>query len=131
RDCVIEICKERGMDSKTEDMGNVDATLPGKKDCPPIVIGSHLDSVEKGGKVDGVLGILTGIEAIQTLKENDIEPEISIMLVNFTNEEGARFDPAMMSSGVLASKFSREKMLSSSDKNGITFQEALQASGYA
>ena len=52
------------------------------------------------------------------------------MLVNFTNEEGARFDPAMMSSGVIASKFSKEKMLQSSDKNGITFQEALQASGY-
>ena len=52
------------------------------------------------------------------------------MLVNFTNEEGARFDPAMMSSGVIASKFGREKMLSSTDKNGITFQEALQASGY-
>lgn len=130
RDCFIEICKELGMDSKTDDMGNVYATLPGKKDCPPIVIGSHLDSVEKGGKFDGVLGVLTGIEAIQTLKDNDIELEIPLMLVNFTNEEGARFDPAMMSSGVLASKFSREKMLSSSDKNGTTFQEALQASGY-
>lgn len=130
RDYFREICKELGMDIKTDDMGNVYATLPGKKDCPPIVIGSHLDSVEKGGRFDGVLGILTGIEAIRTLKDNDIEPEIPLMLVNFTNEEGARFDPAMMSSGVIASKFSREKMLRSSDKNGITFQEALQASGY-
>ena len=130
RDCFSEICKELGMDIKTDDMGNVYATLPGKKDCPPIVIGSHLDSVEKGGRFDGVLGILTGIEAIRTLKDNDIELDIPLMLVNFTNEEGARFDPAMMSSGVIASKFSREKMLSSSDKNGITFQEALQASGY-
>lgn len=131
RDCFSEICTELGMDIKTDDMGNVYATLAGRKDCPPIVIGSHLDSVEKGGRFDGVLGILTGIEAIRTLKDNDIEPEIPIMLVNFTNEEGARFDPAMMSSGVIASKFSREKMLSSTDKNGITFQEALQASGYA
>ena len=60
---------------------------------------SHLDSVEKGGRFDGVLGILlTAIEAIRTLKENDIELEIPLMLVNFTNEEGARLDPAMMSS---------------------------------
>lgn len=130
RDCFVEICKELDMDIKTDDMANIYATLPGKKECPPIVIGSHLDSVEKGGRFDGVLGVLTGIEAIRTLKDNNIELEIPLMLVNFTNEEGARFDPAMMSSGVIASKFNREEMLNSSDKNGITFQEALQASGY-
>jgi len=131
RDCFCEICIELGMDIQVDDMANIYAILPGKKDCPPIVMGSHLDSVEKGGRFDGVLGILTAIEAIRTLKENDIELEIPLMLVNFTNEEGARFDPAMMSSGVIASKFSKEKMLQSFDKNGITFQEALQASGYA
>ncbi|WP_391116232.1 Zn-dependent hydrolase [Psychrobacillus sp. L3] len=130
RDYFCEICKGLGMDIQIDDMANIYATLPGKKDCQPIVIGSHLDSVEKGGRFDGVLGILTGIEAIRTLKENDVELEVPLMLVNFTNEEGARFDPAMMSSGVLASKFSKEKMLKSLDKNGITFQEALQASGY-
>ncbi|MBO0603156.1 Zn-dependent hydrolase [Sporosarcina sp. E16_3] len=131
RDYFCEICIELGMDIQVDDMANIYAILPGKKDCPPIVMGSHLDSVEKGGRFDGVLGILTAIEAIRTLKENDIELEIPLMLVNFTNEEGARFDPAMMSSGVIASKFSKEKMLQSVDKNGITFQEALQESGYA
>jgi N-carbamoyl-L-amino-acid hydrolase len=130
RDYFCEICKELGMNIQIDDMANIYATLPGKKDCPPIVLGSHLDSVEKGGRFDGVLGILTAIEAIRTLKENDIELEIPLMLVNFTNEEGARFDPAMMSSGVIASKFSKEKMLQSVDKNGTSFQEALQASGY-
>lgn len=130
RDYFCEVCKELGMTIQVDDMANIYATLPGKKECPPIVIGSHLDSVEKGGRFDGVLGILTAIEAIRTLQENEIELEIPLMLVNFTNEEGARFDPAMMSSGVLASKFSKEKMLQSTDKNGITFQEALQASGY-
>ncbi|WP_186670945.1 Zn-dependent hydrolase [Sporosarcina sp. BP05] len=131
RDYFCELCIELGMDIQVDDMANIYAILPGKKDCPPIVMGSHLDSVEKGGRFDGVLGILTAIEAIRTLKENDIELEIPLMLVNFTNEEGARFDPAMMSSGVIASKFSKEKMLQSIDKNGITFKEALQASGYA
>ncbi|MFD1927245.1 Zn-dependent hydrolase [Sporosarcina siberiensis] len=130
RDYFCELCKELGMDIQVDDMANIYATLPGEKSCPPIVIGSHLDSVEKGGRFDGVLGILTAIEVIRTLKENDIELEIPLMLVNFTNEEGARFDPAMMSSGVLTSKFSKEQMLQSTDKNGITFQEALLASGY-
>ena len=130
RDYFCELCKELGMEIQIDDMANIYATLRGKNDDPPIVIGSHLDSVEKGGKFDGVLGILTGVEAIRTLKDNNIEPEIPIMLVNFTNEEGARFDPAMMSSGVIASKFSKEKMLQSTDKNGITFQDALQTSGY-
>lgn len=130
RNYFCECCEELGMDIKVDDMGNIYAILPGKKDVPPIVMGSHLDSVEKGGKFDGVLGILTAIEAIRTLKENEIELDIPLMIVNFTNEEGARFDPAMMSSGVISSKFEKEKMLQSVDKKGTSFEEALQASGY-
>jgi len=130
RNYFCECCKALGMDIHVDDMGNIYATLAGKKDVPPIVMGSHLDSVEKGGKFDGVLGVLTAIEAIRTIKENEIEMDIPLMIVNFTNEEGARFDPAMMSSGVITSKFAKEKMLQSTDKNGVRFHEALQASGY-
>ncbi len=130
RNYFCECCEALGMDIDVDDMGNIYATLAGKKDMPPIVMGSHLDSVEKGGRFDGVLGILTAIEAIRTIKENEIEVDIPLMIVNFTNEEGARFDPAMMSSGVITSKFAKEKMLQSTDKNGVRFHEALQASGY-
>lgn len=130
RNYFCECCKALGMDIHVDDMGNIYATLAGKKDVPPIVMGSHLDSVEKGGKFDGVLGVLTAIEAIRTIKENEIEMDIPLIIVNFTNEEGARFDPAMMSSGVITSKFAKEKMLQSTDKNGVRFHEALQASGY-
>ncbi|HBT73906.1 MAG TPA: Zn-dependent hydrolase, partial [Lysinibacillus sp.] len=130
RNYFCKCCEALGMNIQVDDMGNIYATLPGKKNVPPIVMGSHLDSVEKGGRFDGVLGVLTAIEAIRTIKENDIEVDIPLMIVNFTNEEGARFDPAMMSSGVITSKFDKEKMLQSTDKNGIRFQEALQASGY-
>ena len=130
RNYFCECCEALGMDIHVDDMGNIYATLVGKKDVPPIVMGSHLDSVEKGGRFDGVLGILTAIEAIRTIKENEIEVDIPLMIVNFTNEEGARFDPAMMSSGVITSKFDKEKMLQSTDKNGVRFHEALQASGY-
>lgn len=130
RDYFCACCKELGMEIKVDDMANIYAILPGKKAFPPIVMGSHLDSVEKGGKFDGVLGVLTALEAIRTLKENDIELDIPLMIVNFTNEEGARFDPAMMSSGVISSKFNKDNMMQSVDKNGITFKKALLASGY-
>lgn len=130
RDYFCECCKALGMEIVIDDMANIYAILPGKKDLPPIVMGSHLDSVEKGGKFDGVLGVLTALEVVRTLKENDIELDIPLMIVNFTNEEGARFDPAMMSSGVISSKFNKEDMMESVDKNGITFKEALLASGY-
>ncbi|MET4560073.1 N-carbamoyl-L-amino-acid hydrolase [Lysinibacillus parviboronicapiens] len=130
RDYFCKCCEELGMKITIDDMANIYAILPGKKDVPPIVMGSHLDSVEKGGKFDGVLGVLTALEAIRTLKENDIELDVPLMIVNFTNEEGARFDPAMMSSGVIASKFDKDTMLQSVDKNGMTFKQALQESGY-
>ncbi|MFY3790625.1 Zn-dependent hydrolase [Ureibacillus sp. MALMAid1270] len=130
RDYFCECCKNLGLDVRIDDMGNIYATLPGKKDVPPIMMGSHLDSVVKGGRFDGVLGVLTALEAVRTIKENDIELEIPLTIVNFTNEEGARFDPAMMSSGVITNKFDKEKMLQSTDKDGITFKEALKESSY-
>lgn len=130
RDYFCECCRNLGLDVRIDDMGNMYATLPGKKDVPPIMMGSHLDSVVKGGRFDGVLGVLTALEAVRTIKENGIELEIPLTIVNFTNEEGARFDPAMMSSGVITNKFDKEKMLRSTDRDGITFKEALKESGY-
>ena len=130
RDYFCASCKALGMNIQVDDMANIYATLPGKKPFPPIVMGSHLDSVEKGGRFDGVLGVLTALEVIRTMKENSLELDIPLMIVNFTNEEGARFDPAMMSSGVISSKFDKDNMLRSIDKNEVTFKEALVASGY-
>lgn len=130
RNYFCECCKELGMDVTFDDMANIYATLPGKKDLPPIVMGSHLDSVEKGGRFDGVLGVLTALEVVRTLSDLEVELEAPVTIMNFTNEEGARFDPAMMSSGVLANKFEKEKMLNSKDKNGIIFAEVLEKSGY-
>lgn len=130
RDYFCECCEELGMTITYDDMANIYATLPGKKDLPPIVMGSHLDSVEKGGRFDGVLGVLTALEVVRTLRDFNVELDAPIVIMNFTNEEGARFDPAMMSSGVLANKFEKEKMLRSLDKNGVSFEDALEASQY-
>ena len=130
RNYFIECCKELGMEIRVDDMANIYATLSGKSSLPPIVMGSHLDSVVKGGKFDGVLGVLTALEAVRTIKENDIELDVPLTIVNFTNEEGARFEPSMMSSGVLSGKFDKEKMLESTDKDNVSFEEALKNSGY-
>lgn len=130
RNYFCDCCKELNMEIKFDDLANIYATLPGKKDFPPIVIGAHLDTVEKGGCFDGVLGISTALEAIRTIQQNDIELDIPLVIVNFTNKEGARFNPAMMSSGVISSKYDKDAMLQSVDKNGVTFKKALSASGY-
>lgn len=130
RDYFYECCRELGLEIRVDDLANMYATLPGKSDLPPIVMGSHLDSVVKGGRFDGVLGILTALEAIKTIKENDIELDVPLTIVNFTNEEGARFEPSMMSSGILSKKFNKQKMMQSTDKDGVTFEQALQKSGY-
>lgn len=125
-----EICERSGLTVTTDDMANMYATLPGKKSLPPIVIGSHLDTVVKGGRFDGVLGVLTALEVVQSIQDQQQAFDYPITIVNFTNEEGARFEPSMMASGVLSGKFDKEKMLQSTDKQGVSFQQALEASGF-
>lgn len=124
------LCEEIGMTVTYDDMGTMYATLPGKKNLPPVVIGSHLDSVVKGGRFDGVLGVLTALETVYTIKDENIELDYPITIVNFTNEEGARFEPSLMASGVLSGKFDKTKMLASTDINGISFAQALNESGF-
>lgn len=123
-------CNALGMTSVTDDMGNIYATMQGSEKLPAIVVGSHLDSVENGGNYDGVLGVLAGLELAETLHSAKKLLRHPLTILVWTNEEGARFDPAMMSSGVLAGKFEKEDMLASSDKNGVPFGQALAQSGY-
>ncbi|MEH7237715.1 Zn-dependent hydrolase [Bacillus sp. JJ1562] len=130
RDYFRACCEELGMDVKIDDMGCMYATLEGTEKKPPILIGSHLDSVKKGGRFDGVLGVVAGLEVVRTLVDHNIKPKIPITVVNFTNEEGARFEPSMMASGVLAGKFTKSVMMQKQDSEGITFGEALKAIGY-
>lgn len=131
RDYFCDCCKELGMSIAVDDMGCIYATLEGIEQQPPILLGSHLDTVKKGGRFDGVLGVVAGLEVVRTLVENKIKPRVPITIVNFTNEEGARFEPSMMASGVLSGKFEKSVMLKKTDIAGITFEEALQAIEYA
>jgi beta-ureidopropionase / N-carbamoyl-L-amino-acid hydrolase len=131
RDYFCSCCKELGMAVKIDDLGNIYATLTGTENKLPVVVGSHLDSVKKGGRFDGVLGVVAGLEVARCLVENNIKPRIPLMITNITNEEGARFEPSMMASGVLSGKFDKETMLKKQDIDGITFEEALDSIGYA
>ncbi|WP_046179109.1 Zn-dependent hydrolase [Domibacillus tundrae] len=131
RDYFRSCCEDIGLDVNVDDMGNMYAMLAGREKRPPVVMGSHLDSVKKGGRFDGVLGVAAGLEVIRTLVENNVTPPIPVVVMNVTNEEGARFEPSMMASGVLSGKFDKETMLAKKDVEGVTFHEALRSIGYA
>ncbi|MGG4466460.1 Zn-dependent hydrolase [Paenibacillus alvei] len=131
RDYFYDCCEELGMAVTVDDLGNMYATLPGQEAKPPIAIGSHLDTVKKGGRFDGVLGVAAGLEVVRTLVENNVKPAVPITVINFTNEEGARFEPSMMASGILSGKFEKDTMLKKTDTAGTTFQEALNKIEYA
>jgi N-carbamoyl-L-amino-acid hydrolase len=120
-----------GMAVESDDIGNIYATLPGMEDLPRIVMGSHADSVRSGGNYDGIYGVLSGLEAAETIVSENIPHRHPLTVMIWTNEEGARFEPAMMSSGIVLGKWAKEKMLAVAETGGrVTFGEALEASGW-
>ena len=121
-----------GASIATDDMANIYATFAGTEDLPAIVSGSHMDSVRQGGNYDGILGVLTAMEVAETIVKEKVPHRHPITVIVWTNEEGARFEPAMMSSGVICGKFNKETMLASQAKDipGYTFGEALEKSGF-
>lgn len=125
-------CEALGMKVITDDMANMYAIIPGDVSGPIIFMGSHLDSVRQGGNYDGVLGVLAALEVAETIVTESIPHRHPIGVVVWTNEEGARFEPAMMSSGVITGKFDKAKMLASLAKDipGYTFGQALDESGF-
>jgi N-carbamoyl-L-amino-acid hydrolase len=119
-----------GCTVTVDSMGAMFARRPGRADAPPIAMGSHLDTQPTGGKFDGVLGVLSALEALRTLVEAGYETFAPIEVVNWTNEEGARFAPAMVSSGVFAGAFDHDWASARRDPAGVTFAQALDAIGY-
>lgn len=122
---------EAGLSLRVDDLGNQYARMEGTEpDADPVLLGSHLDSVPLGGRFDGVLGVLTPLEVLRTLRERGVVPRRPVEIVNFTNEEGVRFEPAMMSSGVLAGRFDPEYVYARTDREGRTFLQELERIGY-
>jgi beta-ureidopropionase / N-carbamoyl-L-amino-acid hydrolase len=120
-----------GCELAVDDMGVMYARRPGQRDdIPPIALGSHLDTQPTGGKFDGTLGTLAALEVLRTLHYGGYQTFAPIEIINWTNEEGSRFAPALISSGVFAGAFEREWAASQKDRDGVTFGTALEAIGY-
>ncbi|MEO1265077.1 MAG: allantoate amidohydrolase, partial [Pseudomonadota bacterium] len=130
RDLFRSWCEAAGLTVSVDQMGNTFARRAGRDDTlPPVLVGSHLDSQPTGGKFDGALGVLSALELVRTLNDLGIATEHPIEVVNFTNEEGSRFAPAMVASGVMAGVFSLDYGLGRADADGITIGDELERLG--
>ncbi|MFG1357746.1 Zn-dependent hydrolase [Xanthobacter pseudotagetidis] len=131
RDWLRGACAALGCTVTVDEVGNMFALRPGRRpDLAPIAFGSHLDTQPTGGKFDGILGVLAGLEVLRTLDEAGFDTAAPLMLVNWTNEEGARFAPAMLGSGVHAGVFDRAYADAREDRQGVRFGDAIAAIGY-
>jgi N-carbamoyl-L-amino-acid hydrolase len=131
RDWFRAQCEALGCTVAVDEVGTMFARRPGKNpNLPPIAMGSHLDTQPTGGKFDGVLGVLGALEAMRTLHQAGYETNAPIEIVNWTNEEGARFAPAMLASGVFAGVFSPDYAFARTDRDGKSFGDELQRIGY-
>ena len=132
RDLVVSWAKKAGLTITTDQIGNVFMRRAGKNpSLPPIATGSHIDTQPTGGKFDGNYGVLAGIEVVRTLNDKKIETEAPIEVVYWTNEEGSRFVPVMMGSGVFAGAFTLEHAYAAKDVDGKTVEDELKRIGYA
>ncbi|KNY16476.1 allantoate amidohydrolase [Shinella sp. SUS2] len=124
-------CDGAGLTMGVDTMGNMFMTRPGTDpDALPIYVGSHLDTQPTGGKYDGVLGVLAGLEVVRSLNDLGIRTKHPIVVTNWTNEEGARFAPAMLASGVFAGVHTQDYAYGRKDPEGKVFGEELQRIGW-
>lgn len=131
RDLFVHWCREAGCDIHVDRIGNIYARRPGTDpEALPISTGSHLDTQPTGGKFDGIYGCLAGLEVIRSLNDHNIQTRRPVEVVIWTNEEGSRFAPAMVASGVYSGKFSLDYALNQTDAQGIRLGDALKAIGY-
>jgi len=131
RDLFVKWLEELNLEIRIDEMGNIFGKRPGKNnDLPPVMSGSHIDSQPKGGRFDGILGVMGALEVLRTLHENNVQTERPICIVDWTNEEGSRFAPAMVASGVWAGALERDWVYDRTDINGKRFEDELIRIGY-
>ncbi|MER9304530.1 Zn-dependent hydrolase [Mesorhizobium sp. M0293] len=124
-------CDAAGLEMSVDEMGTMFARREGTDpSLPPVYVGSHLDTQPTGGKYDGVLGVLGGLEVVRSLNDLGIKTKHPIVVTNWTNEEGARFAPAMMASGVFAGVLDQADVYGHTDKQGKKFGEELERIGW-
>ncbi len=131
RDRLRALCDQAGLAMRVDAMGNMFARRPGRDPARlPVLFGSHLDSQPSGGKFDGALGVMAGLEVMRSLNELGIITEAPVELVNWTDEEGSRFGKSLMGSGVWAGVYGQAETEALADLEGTTVGAALDAIGY-
>ena len=132
RDLFVQWCEAAGCSVSVDAIGNIFARRAGRNPTlAPVMTGSHIDTQPTGGKFDGCYGVMAGLEVIRTLNDLGIETEAPIEVVVWTNEEGSRFPPCMMGSGVFAGQFDLQDTLDKLDDQGLSVGAELQRIGYA
>ena len=134
RDLVAQWLREAGCEISVDAVGNmygVRRSMAAQPDAPAVGIGSHIDTQPSGGKFDGAYGVLAGLEVLRTLNDAGIRTERPVAVAIWTNEEGSRFTPVMMGSGVYCGAFSTEHVQAQVDRDGVSVAQALKAIGYA
>jgi beta-ureidopropionase / N-carbamoyl-L-amino-acid hydrolase len=132
RDLFVEWAQEAGCTVRIDRIGNIFARRPGRRaDAAPVLTGSHADTQPTGGRYDGIYGVLGGLEVVRALNDAGIETERPIDVVIWTNEEGSRFAPAMVASGVFAGVYALDYGLARTDPSGATLGAELARIGYA
>jgi len=131
RDWFVGKLEDAGLSVRVDEFGNIFGRRDGTDgSASPVLLGSHLDSQPYGGIYDGALGVIGALEVILTLNENDIQTDRPIEVVNWTNEEGARFNQVMQGSGVWADTLDRDTQYAYEDEDGKTVEEELERIGY-
>jgi N-carbamoyl-L-amino-acid hydrolase len=132
RDQFVAWCGEAGCTVSVDGVGNIFGSRAGTDPAaPPVVVGSHLDTQVNGGRYDGIVGVLAGLEVLRSLNEKNIQTKRAIEVVNWTNEEGARFSPPMIAAGAFAGVYGVDWVLDRRDDEGRRFGDELRRIGYA
>ncbi|MGN6672487.1 MAG: Zn-dependent hydrolase [Thermomicrobiales bacterium] len=131
RDRFVQWLRDLGLTPRVDDFGNIFGRRAGSlPEAPPVLVGSHLDTVPNGGRFDGILGVVAALEVVSALNDAGITTQRPIDVVDWTNEEGARFTPAMLASGGATGVFTREWVYARTDREGKTFGDELARIGY-
>src|SRR3984893_13581985 len=130
RDLLVGWMREAGLTVTVDQMGNIFGQRVGADGRPPVMMGSHADSVPTGGRDEGQLGVLCALETIRTLNDGKVQTRHPVAMAIFTNEEGARFQPAMIGSGVMAGKIPLEDAYNARDRDGLRLGDELERIGY-
>jgi len=131
RDLFVSWLEELGLDVVVDQMGNIFGKLEGSEPgLTPVLSGSHVDSQPKGGRFDGIYGVMGMLEVLRTMRDNGVKPRRPVWIVDWTNEEGSRFAPAMVASGVWAGALALEWAYARTDKHGFTQGDELARIGY-